>query len=265
VRRLASAVAPLAAALAAVALLVAAVVGTARGERKQKDEVIASLDGGISPLRLPRDRLAPIAVRLEGGLRTDDRSLLPRLARVEIALPPEGVVSTRGLPACSVGRLRNRKPPAALAECGPALVGRGRLEARVVLPAQDPFTVHASLLLFNGRTADGHRAVLIHGYASRPPTVVVLPFTVRRQSGALGTALVADLPPALGPWPRFARFEMTLSRRYRHRGRARSFVSASCPVPPRLTAGFLTLARATYTLADGRRLAIEITRGCRGR
>ena len=98
-RRRASAVTPLAAALAAAALLVAGVVGTARGERKQKDEVIASLDGGISPLRLPRDRLAPIAVRLEGGLRTDDRSLLPRVNRVEIALPPEGVVSTRGLPA----------------------------------------------------------------------------------------------------------------------------------------------------------------------
>lgn len=263
-RRRASAVAPLTAALAAVALLVAAVVGTARGERKQKDEVIASLDGGISPLRLPRDRLAPVAVRLEGGLRTDDRSLLPRLARVEIALPPEGVVSTRGLPVCSARRLRNRKPPAALAECGPALVGRGSLEARVVLPAQGPFTVQASLLLFNGRTAEGRRAVLIHGYARRPPTVVVLPFAMHRRSGAFGMALVAHLPPALGPWPRFARFEMTLSRRYRYRGRPRSFVSASCPVPPRLTAGFLTLARATYTLTDGRRLAVEITRGCRG-
>jgi hypothetical protein len=263
VRGRASAVTPLAAALAILAAALA-LVGTAQGERKQKGEVIVSLDGGISPLRLPRDRLAPIAVRLEGGLRTDDRSLLPRVTQVEIALPPEGVVSTRGLPACSVRRLRNRKPPAALDECGPALVGRGSLEAKVVLPAQGPFTVRASLLLFNGRTPEGRRAVLIHGFARRPPTVVVLPFGMRRGQGAFGTALVADLPQALGPWPRFARFEMTLSRRYRHRGRRRSFVSASCPVPPRLTAGFLTLARATYTLVDGRRLGVEIVRGCRG-
>jgi hypothetical protein len=168
------------------------------------------------------------------------------------------------LPVCSIGQLRHTKPPAALAACGPALVGRGTLEAKVVLPSQEPFTVRAPLLLFNGRAEGGGTAILLHGYARRPPTVAVLPFVLRRRSGAFGTALVAHLPPALGPWPRFARFEMTLSRRYRHRGRARSFLSASCPIPPRFTAGFLSLARSTYTLDDGRRLTEEIVRGCRG-
>ena len=45
---------------------------------------------------------------------------------------------------------------------------------------------------------------------------------------------------------------MTLSRRYSYRGRARSYLSASCPIPPRFTAGFFSFAKASFTLAGGR-------------
>jgi hypothetical protein len=264
VRRRASAAALAAAALAVLALLVAALAGPARGERKQRNNVIASLDGDIAPLRLPRHRPAPIALRLEGGLGTADGSLLPRVTTVEIALPSQGIVSTGGLPSCPPRRLRYKKPPAALAACRPALVGRGSLEAKVLLPGQGPFAIHARLLLFNGDPHGGRPVVVLHGYAANPPIVVVVPFVLRHRRGDFGAALVGRLPPALGPWPRFAHFEMTLGRRYRYRGRRRSFLSASCPVPPRFTAGFFGLARSTYTLAGGRRLAVEIVRGCRG-
>jgi hypothetical protein len=263
VMRRASAVG-LAAVLAALALLAAALAGPAQGERKQRGDVIVSLDGGVSPLRLPRDRTAPVALRLAGGLRTADGSLLPRVTRIEIALPSQGVVSTRGLPVCLPRRLRYAKPPAALAACRSALVGRGSLEARVLLPGQGPFTIHARLLLFNGRAAGGRQAVLLHAYVRSPPIVVVLPFVLRHSHGIFGTTLAARLPPALGPWPRFAHFEMTLARGYRYRGRGRSFLSASCPIPPRFSAGFFSLARSTYTFVGGRRLAVEIARGCRG-
>jgi len=264
VRRRPSTVGLIAAALAALALLAAGAAGPARGERRQHGDVIVSLDGAVSPLRLPRDRVVPIALHLAGGLRTADGSLLPRVTTVEIALPAQGVVSTQGLPTCSMQRLRYAKPPAALAACRPALVGRGSLEAKVLLPGQGPFTIHARLLLFNERGAGGRQAVLLHGYAPSPPIVVVVPFVLRHLRRGLGTALVGRLPSALGPWPRFAHFEMTLARRYRYRGRRRSFLSASCPIPPRFTAGFFSLARSTYTLAGGGRLAVEIVRGCRG-
>lgn len=252
---------------AAIALVLVGgmVAGEAGGEQAQRGQLILSLDGGISPLRLPRERPAPVAVRLEGGLRTADRSQLPRVVAVEIGLPGEGVISTRGLPVCSRRRLRGTKSPGALAACRSALVGHGELEADVLLPGQAPFAIEARLLLFNGRLASGQRAVLLHAHASRPPTSVVVPFAIRRRAGRFGTALVAHLPPALGPWPHFARFEMTLSRRYVHRGQRRSFLSASCPIPPRFTAGFLSLARSTYGLADGRSLSVDIVRGCRAR
>lgn len=250
----------------AAAVLVGAVsvlAGAAMGERTQRGEVIVSLNGGISPLTLPRDHLAPLAIHLSGEIRTADHSLLPRVTRIEIGLPVQGAVSTRGLADCPAGRLRNAKPPQALAVCGGAVVGRGNLVAKVFLPEQGPFEIHARLLLFNSRV-EGHRGVVLQAYSSEPPIVVVLPFTLRHRRGTFGRVLVADLPRDLGPRPRLAAFEMTLFRRYRYRGQARSYLNASCPIPPRLTAGFLTLARAAYTLSDGRQIGVEITRGCRG-
>jgi hypothetical protein len=251
-------------ALAVLALLGALAAGIARGERSQSGNLIISLDGRLSPLKLPRDRPAPVAMRLEGGLRTADGSLLPRVTKVELALPGQGVLTTRGLPTCPPRRLRNAKPPQALAACRPALVGRGRLEAEVAVPNQAPFTIDARLLAFNGRV-DGHQAVILHAFAADPPTVAVVPFAIRHRRGRLGLALVADLAPSLGPWPRFAHFELTLSRRFTYRGRERSYLSASCPIPPRFTAGFFSLARATYTLAGGREVSTGIARSCRAR
>jgi hypothetical protein len=248
--------------VAIVAIALAA--ATAGGERTQEGHLIVSLDGGLTPLALPRDRPAPIAVRLAGGLRTTDGTLLPRVKRVELSLPGQGVLTTRGLPICPVQRLRNTTTAAALAACRDALVGHGRIEAQVHVPNQEPFAVHAKLLAFNG-TVRGRRAVIFHGFAANPPTVVVLPFFLRLETGRLRTRLVADLPPELGPWPHFAHFEVRLFRRFAYRGRERSYLSASCPIPKQLTAGFFSFAKASFTLAGGRRIGTSITRSCRAR
>jgi len=58
---------------------------------------------------------------------------------------------------------------------------------------------------------------------------------------------------------------VTLSRRYSYRGRRRSFLSASCPIPPRFTAGFFSFARASFAIAEGGRIGTGIARGCRAR
>jgi hypothetical protein len=258
--RVARALAP----LLVLALLGGLLAGLAHGERTQYGNLIVSLDGGLSPLQLPRDHLAPVAIRLDGGLQTADHKLLPRVTRIELDLPGQGVLSTKGLPTCSRRRLRYTTDVEALRNCRAALVGRGRIDADVVLPNQPPFGLSAHLLAFNGRVG-GQPAVILHAFAARPPTVVVVAFLIRRRAGRFGTALVADIAPALGPWPHFAHFELTLSRRFTYGGHARSYISASCPVPPRFTAGFFSFARATYTLAGGRRVSTSIARGCRAR
>lgn len=253
-----------AAALAIALALAWLAVGVASAERSQSGNLIVSLDGRLAPLKLPRERPAPVAIHLEGGLETADGSLLPRVQRIELGLPGQGVLDTRGLPVCPQRLLRNTKPPEALAACRDALVGHGRLRAVVALPNQEPFTAAADLRAFNGRIGK-QRAVILHAYLNDPPTVVVLPFRIGPGFGRFGTALVADLGAALGPSVRFAHFQIELSRKFSHRGRARSYLSATCPIPKSNTAGFVSLARVGFTLAGGRRIGTAIARSCRAR
>jgi hypothetical protein len=238
-------------------------VPIAQGERSQYGSLVLSLGGQLSPLALPRQRAAPVAVRLEGSLRTSDGSPLPRVGRVELGLPSQGIFSTAGLPTCTQRRLRVTSSEDALAACRSALVGRGRVDLTVQVPNQDPFAVHTRLLAFNGRMGR-KQAILLHAFTTNPPLAVVLPFRVLKRRGRFGTALVATLP-ALGEWARVAKFKMLLFRRYRYQGRQRSVLSASCPIPKRWTAGFFSFARMRYTLGGGRRVSVAITRGCRGR
>jgi hypothetical protein len=250
---------------ALLALLAALVVaGIASGERVQRGNLIVRLDGRFAPLTLPRDRKAPVSVHLDAGLQTADGSILPRVTRVELGIPGQGAITTRGLPTCTPRRLRNTTTEKALALCRAALIGEGRMVAQVKIPNQDPFIVSARLLAFNGKV-HGRRAVIVHGISTKPPTVVALPFLIELRPGKFGTVLVAHLPRNLGPWPRFARFEMDFSRRYISGGRRLSYLSASCPIPKRFTAGFFSFAKATFTLADGRRVSTGIARSCRAR
>jgi hypothetical protein len=244
------------------ALVVSVGPEAALGERVQRGDLIVSLDGRLSPLRLPRERPAAVTLRLSGGLHGTGGSQIPRVTRIELALPAQGVLNTRGLPLCRPAQLRYARPREALAACRGALVGRGLLAARAVIPDQAPFEVRARLLAFNAKV--GHRrAVVLHSYSSNPPTVAVLPLVLHRRDGRFGMALVGNVSGALGPWPRLAHFQVSLSRRFRYRGASRSYLTASCPIPERITAGFFSFARATYTLGDGRNVSVGITRGCR--
>jgi len=172
----------------------------AQGERTQRGNLIVALDGHFSPLTLPRDRPAPVSVRLDASLQTADGSVLPRVTRVELGIPGQGVITTRGLPTCQPRRLRDATTEKALEACRPALVGRGRMLAQVKIPHQDPFTVRARLVAFDGRV-NGERAVIVHGVSAEPPTSVVLPFLFRLRPGRFGTVLVAHLPARSAPGP----------------------------------------------------------------
>ncbi len=252
---------------AAVGVLLVAIglalVGGARGERTQRGNLVFSLQGRISPLKLPRDHLAPISVHLVGGLRTIDGSTLPQVTQIELGLPRQGVLDARGLPVCSPRRLRSATSVGALAACRDALVGRGRLRAEVVLPDQAPLPIDTQLLAFNGRV-DGHPAVIVHAFGEGVPVAIVIRFLVEHRGSQLGTVLVARLPRALGPWPRLATFDLTLARRFEFQGERHSYLSASCPIPPALTAGYFSLARAGLRLAGGGQIGTTITRSCRG-
>lgn len=234
-------------------------------ERIASGSLEAFLNGGISPRTLPRSHKTPVAVRLHGGIRSTEGVPIPRVKRVRLELAYKGVVDTRGLALCPKASLRAVNIREALSICRSALVGRGRLYARIFLPSQLPFGLHAHLVAFNGKTSQGRTSVWVLAYSLDPPVSFVLPFHVRREEGPFPTVLVSAIPRNVGPWPHFAQFNIFISRRFRYRGRVHSYLSASCPLPPRFTSGLLSLARATFTIADGPDPEVETVRTCRAR
>ena len=116
-----------------------------------------------------------------------------------------------------------------------------------------------------GEPGKGTRRSGCRPTAGNPPVSFVLPFHVRHQPGPFRTVLVSVVPRSVGPWPHFAHFQIVVGRRFSYRGHTHSYMSASCPVPPRFTEGFLSFARATFNLAEGSRVRAEAVRSCRAR
>lgn len=249
----------------AIAVIAAAttLAGSAHGERSRVGNLVGTLNGGVAPLALPRAHRAPVAVDLEGRIATTDGTPLPQVKQVKVELAGTGVLQTAGLPLCPKGRLSNADNHQAMDRCGPALVGTGSLGAEVDIPGQAPFSIHAKLLAFNGRTAAGGTAIWVHAFASDPPVSLVLPFILHPGTRAFPMALIAAVPRSIGPLPRLARFHLHLFRRFRYKDLIRSYISASCPLPPVFSAGFAAFARATYSFGDGRNVRIDTVRSCR--
>ena len=249
--------------LCGLALAVCVLAVPVYAERSQSEGLAVYLRGGVSPRTLPRDHPSPVSVRLQAGIQTMNSVPLPRVKKISLELAYRGALDTEGLPLCRRAQLRALDTRHALATCGGSLVGKGSLYSRVFVPSQAPFGLHFRLLAFNGKTPQGRTAIWVMAYSPNPPISFVLPFHVHRQKGPFHTVLVSEVPPDLGTWPHFARFNMVVTRRYRFRGQVHSYLRASCPLPPRFTSGLLSLARATFSIENGPDLNVETVRTCR--
>jgi hypothetical protein len=240
-------------------------VGPATAEQTGSRDVVVSFDGKITPHVLPRHRSAPVSLELSGAVRGTEGAPPPQLQRIELAFGARGGLDTAGLPVCPRGRLRNATRRQALARCPGAVVGHGEIEAEVPLNPADPLTAHARVLAFNG-LSDGRPTVWVHAYSGSPPVSFVLPFYLRRQAhGAYGMLIRSPVRHALGRWPRLRSFSIALGRRYRAGGELHSYLSGRCPLPPRLNALSVPVARATFYFAPRPTLTQPIHRFCQVR
>lgn len=217
-----------------------------------KDGVKVSVTGKLTPTTLPRRGTAPIGVRLGGRIGLAGADTLPKLTKLSIALNRHSRLDTRGLPRCRIGDIRPSTTREALAKCGAALVGEGSFSANVKLPEQSPFPSDGKVIAFNGRYR-GRSAILAHIYGTTPlPTSYVLPFRIGHASGkAYGTVLEAEFPEVTGEWGYVTGLSMNLHRRFQHRGRTGSYLSAGCPVAAGFTATTFPLALTTFEFDSG--------------
>lgn len=240
-----------------------AIAGIARAELVQNGELIVSLQGKVTPHALPRDALAPVAIHVEGSIRTTSGSRPPRLRQFSVALNSNGKISTVGLPTCLPSQLEQTTTEEALNRCRPALVGRGHFEARVSFPTLAPFPADGKLLAFNGR-AKGKPAIIMHIYGSKPVQLTfVLPLTIARSAnGTFGTILSAKFPTIADESGYVTGVEFTIGRTYRYKGKKYSYLSASCAAPAGFPGAVFPFAKGTFDFVTGQKLTTTLTRDC---
>jgi hypothetical protein len=239
-------------------------VAGAGGETVRQGGLQVSFGGSVAPQVLPRTGTTPVSVAIRGGVRALGGGPPSSLRRIAIEVNRVGVLDRRGLPVCPAGRLRASSTEAALAACGSALVGEGRVGGVLVLPEQKPSEFGGRVVAFNGRMPDGSPAILAHLYATRPaPIVFVLAFRVSRGHGTFGTRLVATVPAGTRSTAHITAFSLHLHRLFDVGGRKRSYLSAGCPAPAGFTSATFSLLRASYAFVGEKTVSDTLVRTCR--
>ena len=246
--------------LAFAALLGAAV---AHGELSQKGNLRISFDGGFSPTSLPRDRLAPVTISVDGEVSTTDGTHPPALRQIEFALNRHGRLSTVGLPVCSSPLLQSTTTETALERCRPALVGRGHFGASVAFSNQPEVPASGTILAFNS-IHDGKPALLLHLYGTTPvqATFILALNISHSDKGQFGTVLSAKIPTLASGVGSVTKIDIKIGRNYTYKGKRRSYLSASCDAPAGFPGAVFSLAKGSFHFADGRVLDTTLSRDC---
>jgi hypothetical protein len=252
------------AALLGALIAVALLAGGADGETVRQGTLQVSFGGSVAPQALPRAGTTPISVAIRGRVRQLSGGPPPSLRRIAIEVNRLGVLDRSGLPACPAGRLRAASTAGALAACGPAMVGEGRVGGVIVLPEQEPAPFAGRVVAFNGTLPDGRPAILAHLYTTRPaPLAFVLSFALGRAHGEFGTRLVATVPAKTRSTAHITSFSLRLYRVFTVDDERRSYLSAGCPAPAGFPTVTFPLVRAGYGFVGNRTISDTLVRTCR--
>jgi hypothetical protein len=249
--------------IAGLLSLFLALSSLATAETIQKGGLRVSLEGEISPKKLPRAGEAPVRVSVSTEIAATNGKELPQLTRISIAINRHGHLDPTGLPICTVSEIQPATTEKALEACRGSLVGQGYFAATVALTRQVSFPSKGKLYAFNG-TYEGKPAILAHVYGTNPvPTSFTLPFVIGHAKGTFATTLTAELPRARGSV--VTGLGLDLRRTFTYRGKARSFASAGCPAPAGFPGASFPFAKVSYGFAGGRSLASTLVRSCKAR
>jgi hypothetical protein len=211
-------------ALAATAIF-AAVAG---GAVVKVDDIVLRADGGFQPQTLPKHRFAPI--EFQGRLDLSDRGggKPPPLRQALVDFDRDGRLSVAGLPTCAPESVAGAGTEEARRICRGAIVGTGHIAALISLESG---TVQASapLTIFNGPRLDGVPTAVLHARTTVPATqtyAITVPIEQRR--GEYRYRARIDVPPIAGGRGAITHLDVQIGRRYRARGKQRSYASARC-------------------------------------
>jgi hypothetical protein len=250
-------------AFAAAFLVALALAGVTQAEVTVTHDTVIRFESRLFPRSLPRQGSAPVGLRIEGHLRTRSKREPATLTKIELAIDRAGHIVRAGLPVCDQALLEPASTSQAMAVCGKAKIGYGRIRAQGSFPGTPHFYFHGRAEIFNGRLENGRPAILLHVFNRTPPASFVFPLRITRRKGRYGTVLVAHV--RIGQWSRVTDFRLVLKRSYRFRGRRVSYLTAGCPTPQGFSIGVSPFVVATLGFADGSDKRMPLVGVCRVR
>lgn len=249
--------------LSAVLALLLLLAPFSFAEVTQKQDVRVSVNGKLSPHKLPRQGRAPIAVAVSWKVATTDGTQPPTLKTLKIEINRNGILDPTGLPICPYDKIQPASTSRALKNCRASLVGRGSFAALIGLEGQESYATEGKMVVFNGEKS-GKPVLLGQIYSAHPfASSFVITFVVDKlKKGTYGTSLTAKLPATLRSWGNLTEIEMRLSRKFAYKGKSRSFLSASCPAPKGFPGATFALTRTSFDFDGGLNLTSTLTRSC---
>jgi hypothetical protein len=241
---------------AAIALGACGLALAAGGEKPTvvtAGNVVLTINGGVTPKALPKNKLAPITLRIEGGIATTDGSQPPALKEVIVDTDKHGTINAAGVPVCKSSKIQATDTTHAEAACRSAIVGKGKTTVRVAFPESTPFDATGPLVVFNGGTRGGVTTLYIHAYVSVPtPTAIVTTVKVKKEHrGPYGERSIATIPTIAGGDGSVTHFELTIDH-----PKYRDYLEAEC-------ASGKFVAQAESIFANGTRIKGGIVRTCK--
>ena len=241
---------------AALCLSALALSASALGQTVRVGNLVVTIEGAITPRKLPRRTPAPITLSVSGSLKTADGTHPPALKTLHLEFDRHGQLNTKGLATCAPQKLRSTLTATAERVCREALVGSGRAEAQIALPEQEPFDASGKLLIFNGPPKGGKQVLVLHVYAHVPaPTTFVTTAVIGRAKGKYGTTADVAIPTIVAGQGSLIAFNATLHKSWPYKGQKQSLLLATCPT------GHL-YARGDFLFAGGEELSGGVTRSC---
>ncbi|MGA8744278.1 MAG: hypothetical protein WB507_00235 [Solirubrobacterales bacterium] len=217
---------------AAIAVSVAS-VAIAGGEKPtvvEAGNLILTLNGGVSPTTLPKNKFAPITLKVSGGIATKDGSQPPALREAIIDTDKNGTVNAKGLPTCTASKITATDTQNAKKACPKAIVGSGKTSVRVAFPESTPFSASGPLVVFNGGEKGGVTTLYIHAYVAVPaPTAIVTTVKIKKEHrGRFGLRSIATIPPIAGGSGSVTNFELKIGKTFTYKGKKQSYLEAKC-------------------------------------
>jgi hypothetical protein len=204
----------------AVAVAKPAIVRTAGLELKA--------DGEFTPHELPRNRPAPIEIEGKAAIRSMAGGPPPELEQLILDFDRDGRLSTKGLPTCAPASIEHIGVGAARRKCEGAIVGKGTVGAQVLIEGRW-IRVTGALTLFNGPAAGHTATVVAHAQpVSLPEEIYVVTIPIDRTKGEFRYRATVEVPEIFNGTGVLANTKVKISRRYRFKGKERSYVSAQC-------------------------------------